>query len=252
MAKKKSKPKNILSQWRKQIEDLDVSILKQIAQRRQIVYKIAAFKKSNSLPIQDRGRESQLLQMMLTKAPVDLPEEWVLDYFAFVVNHSKKDQNSLPSRNFKKSQSLAQQKLVVVGLGLMGGSLIKGLQSHTKDYDLWSYDLDKAISMNGVCKKAKLRDIQEADIIVLAVPVSSVMKYIQKIGPKLKPGAILMDLGSTKAKILAKAQQVLPDYVNFIGAHPLCGKERGGFENSVSTLYEGAMVVICPKKNVPT
>jgi prephenate dehydrogenase len=90
----------------------------------------------------------------------------------------------------------------------------------------------------------------EADIIVLATPVSVILAQIEELGRlarqgRLRDGVIVTDMGSTKAQICDALEQ-LPASVQPIGAHPMCGKESSGLDVAEATLYHGAPFVLCP------
>jgi prephenate dehydrogenase len=90
----------------------------------------------------------------------------------------------------------------------------------------------------------------EADIIVLATPVSVILAQIEELGRlarqgRLRDGVVVTDMGSTKAQI-CYALERLPASVQPIGAHPMCGKETSGLDVAEATLYRGAPFVLCP------
>jgi prephenate dehydrogenase len=87
--------------------------------------------------------------------------------------------------------------------------------------------------------------VLEADIVVLATPVRTIIQQISQLGPHLPEGCLLLDLGSTKAEIVAALTR-LPDGVQAVGGHPMCGKELGGLEAAEANLYQGKTFVLCP------
>jgi prephenate dehydrogenase len=84
-----------------------------------------------------------------------------------------------------------------------------------------------------------------ADVVVLATPVRSIIHLVQRIGPLLADGCILMDLGSTKAQIL-QAMATLPEHVQPLGGHPMCGKEISGIDAADTTLYIDRTFILSP------
>ena len=87
--------------------------------------------------------------------------------------------------------------------------------------------------------------VAEADLVVLATPVRTILRHIAELGPLLKPGAVLLDLGSTKVEI-CQALDALPPHVQAIGGHPMCGKEKTGLDAAETGLYRGCTFVLCP------
>jgi prephenate dehydrogenase len=82
------------------------------------------------------------------------------------------------------------------------------------------------------------------------MPVSLIVEYLGRIGSLIKPGALVIDLGSTKAAI-ERAASRLPRSVHFAGCHPLCGSEKSGAAASRKDLYEGALCLItAPRKSL--
>jgi prephenate dehydrogenase len=84
-----------------------------------------------------------------------------------------------------------------------------------------------------------------ADLVILATPVNDILETIGRIGPLLKPGCVLMDLGSTKGAICAAMAQ-LPAHVHPIGGHPMCGKESSGLTMADPGLYRERVFVLAP------
>jgi prephenate dehydrogenase len=89
--------------------------------------------------------------------------------------------------------------------------------------------------------------VREADVVVLATPVRVIVKQLPEIGPLLPGGCLLMDLGSTKGRIAAEMEQ-LPDHVQPLGGHPMCGKEKSGIEVADPALYDGCTFILSPLK----
>jgi prephenate dehydrogenase len=87
--------------------------------------------------------------------------------------------------------------------------------------------------------------VAEADLVVLCTPVGDILAKIAEIGPWLKPGCVLLDLGSTKAAI-CRAMEELPEHVQPIGGHPMCGKESSGLAMAEPTLYRDRVFVLAP------
>lgn len=95
--------------------------------------------------------------------------------------------------------------------------------------------------------------VADADIVVLCPPVDHVSHLLQVIAPHLKPGAVVTDVGSTKAGICARAAEItLPQGCAFIGAHPMAGSEKTGLEHGSADLFAGrTCFVIEPEGDAP-
>src|SRR5205814_10351601 len=91
----------------------------------------------------------------------------------------------------------------------------------------------------------ELGDVTEADIVVLATPVRHILETIPIVAGIMRPGTLLMDLGSSKAQVV-EAMNAIPEGVAAIGGHPMCGKETGGLESADADLFVGATFVLTP------
>jgi prephenate dehydrogenase len=107
--------------------------------------------------------------------------------------------------------------------------------------------IDAALAQNLVDRgTTDLADgVRGADVVILATPVRVIMRQLAEIGPLLPEGCLLMDLGSTKAQIVAEMAR-LPDHVQPLGGHPMCGKEKSGIEVADPALYHGRTFILSP------
>jgi len=147
---------------------------------------------------------------------------------------------------------LQNAKIVIVGLGLMGGSLALALQG--KCAALYGIDsnhatlqlaLDKRIVDEADSDLARLSALPEVDLVILATPVLTIIDFIQKLPSLIQKSCIILDLGSTK-KDIVQAMSALPQYFDPIGGHPVCGKEKLGLENADGRLFQNAPFIITP------
>ncbi len=139
----------------------------------------------------------------------------------------------------------------IVGLGLMGGSLALALKRCRPSGRLIGIDVNRAAldaaSAAGALDAASsgLEAASQADLIILAAPVRTILKQIPLLGTIAADGALLLDLGSTKRQIVAAMSQ-LPERISAVGGHPMCGKEASGFAAAEPDLYAGKPFVITP------
>jgi len=145
---------------------------------------------------------------------------------------------------------LQNSKIAIIGLGLMGGSLALALKG--KCAALYGIDSDHATLELALHKKivdfadAELATFPpQADLIILATPVPSIIGLIQKLPALTNRPCIVLDLGSTKSKIMS-AMDALPTHFDVLGGHPICGKEKLGIQNAEASLYQNAPFVITP------
>jgi prephenate dehydrogenase len=107
----------------------------------------------------------------------------------------------------------------------------------TREHALDSGAVDQA--------SADLALAAQADVIVLATPVRAIIELLPRVGAIARDGAIVIDLGSTKREI-TQALQTLPDKVQPIGGHPMCGKETAGFGSADANLFRNAVFALTP------
>ena len=147
---------------------------------------------------------------------------------------------------------LHDSKIAIMGLGLIGGSLalalkgkcaaLYGIDSHPATLKL---ALEKRIVDAADTDPAKL--LPQADLVILATPVPTIISVLQQLPSLINRPCIVLDLGSTKSKIMS-AMDALPPQFEVLGGHPICGKENLGLENADALLYQNAPFVITPLK----
>jgi len=146
--------------------------------------------------------------------------------------------------------NLADSKIAIIGLGLMGGSLALGLRG--KCAALYGCDphlptLELALSQHIVdyadSDPAKL--LPEVDLVILSAPVPAILTLLEKLPTYTSNPCIVMDLGSTK-KLIVESMSRLPERFDPIGGHPFCGKEKLSLANAERTLYYAATFMLTP------
>ena len=145
-------------------------------------------------------------------------------------------------------------KITIVGVGLIGGSLAKALKEKNLAKTVFGYGRDR--SRLEEAKKHNIIDdystqieeaVNHADIIVIATPVGTFRNIFSEVKPLIVDDVIISDVGSTKTNIVDIAKEILGDKSQcFVPAHPIAGKEKSGFEASDGNLYNGKKVIITP------
>ncbi len=137
--------------------------------------------------------------------------------------------------------------VAIIGIGLIGGSLGQALR-RSKRYRVLGIarrpsTLRDAKHLGAIdAGSTNLTDVYQADIIVIATPVDSMVPIIQQIRPFLKSRAIVTDAGSVKGVL---DQQIRG--VRFVGAHPLAGSHKTGVKSAHPDLFRGATCVLVPQ-----
>lgn len=147
-------------------------------------------------------------------------------------------------------------KVAIVGVGLIGGSL--GLALRKKGLVGEIIGFSRHEESLRLAKRRRIidegyRDIRKVildkDLVILATPVNKIIEIIPQIFPFLKRGAIVTDVGSTKSEIVKQAEKYLTGEVYFVGAHPLAGSEKKGVKEAKENIFENAFCIVTPTKN---
>ncbi len=143
-------------------------------------------------------------------------------------------------------------KILIVGLGVMGGSYAKALTK--KGYKIKAIDIsrktidyaleNKLISYGTTEVEPSL--VSEADIIVFALYPHTFKKWITDYQKYFRPGIIITDVTGVKGCIVYDIQSILREDVEFIAAHPMAGRERSGIEYSDDKVFIGANYIVTP------
>jgi len=146
--------------------------------------------------------------------------------------------------------NLAESKVAIVGLGLMGGSLALGLRG--KCAALYGCDphhatLELALSQHIVdyADSDPANLLPEVDLVILSAPVPAILTLLEQLPSFTSNQCIVMDLGSTK-KLIVESMSRLPERFDPIGGHPICGKEKLSIANAERTLYYAAPFLLTP------
>jgi prephenate dehydrogenase len=145
-------------------------------------------------------------------------------------------------------------KVAIVGTGLIGTSLALALrQSHLKNLEVVGTDYDHA-ARGGAHKRGAFNKVEnrlssavrDADIVIMAIPVMGMRDLLETLGPNLEDGCVVTDVGSSKKMVLEWADEFLPKGVDFVGGHPMAGKEASGPEAADAALFRDRAYCIVP------
>jgi prephenate dehydrogenase len=133
-------------------------------------------------------------------------------------------------------------RVAVLGLGLIGGSLIHAIKQ--AGLDVVGYDVDPktaaAASASGFPVAASVGGaVHGADLVILAMPLPELRGALKSLAPDLAPGAIVTDVGTLKVPVLEAVHELLPD-TRFVGGHPLAGTEESGWAAADPLLFRDA------------
>ena len=151
-----------------------------------------------------------------------------------------------------------RKKILIVGLGLLGGSyarVLKRFGFHISALSLAQSDIDYAIKENIIDEGSIDLDekmIGDADLVIFALYPHVFVEWIQANQGLLKSGALITDVTGVKRSIVYQIQDMLRSDVEFVAAHPMAGREVSGVENSTDKMFIGANYIVTPtERNTP-
>ncbi len=143
-------------------------------------------------------------------------------------------------------------KVGIVGLGLIGGSLGRAIIKNTKDI-VYALDISKKALKDGKLLNAyhyelNNENLGEIDLLFLSLYPSALLSSLEEYVPFLKDGATVVDLCGNKRKVVEKMKELKVKFpkINFLGAHPMAGREFSGVAHSTANLFEHASMILVP------
>ncbi|WP_048308685.1 bifunctional prephenate dehydrogenase/3-phosphoshikimate 1-carboxyvinyltransferase [Halomonas sp. PR-M31] len=164
---------------------------------------------------------------------------------------------AVSQQDSQDASGIVESRLLIVGLGLIGGSLARALKTAgfkgeivawDRDADAIALGLELGVIDAGGTQLGPL--VPDSSMILLAVPVLAMESILQALAPLIEDHQVLTDVGSTKLAIRAAAQRVfgsVPD--NMVLGHPIAGSERSGVVASDASLYRQHKVILTPQAN---
>lgn len=142
--------------------------------------------------------------------------------------------------------------ITIVGLGLIGGSFAMALKE-LKPKNLWAVDIDEDVIKTA--EKKKIIDkgyldpeipLKKSDIVIMCVYPNLTIKFIKDNIDNFKPGAIITDTAGIKEKLIQEIDTFIRDDIDFIGGHPMAGRESKGLECAAKDIFNDANYLITP------
>ncbi|MFH1007237.1 MAG: prephenate dehydrogenase [Candidatus Latescibacterota bacterium] len=151
------------------------------------------------------------------------------------------------------------QTIALIGVGLIGGSLGLALKRSRTGLRIIGISrketVDEALRLGAIDEGATYEKLPEvitrADAVFLCTPIHRILELLPEISRFSKPGTIVTDVGSTKAEIVALAEQLFPADIPFIGGHPMAGSESRGVRAADPFLFQNAIYVLTPSRTAP-
>ncbi|ADH90744.1 Prephenate dehydrogenase [Ancylobacter novellus DSM 506] len=144
-------------------------------------------------------------------------------------------------------------RLVVIGVGLIGSSILHAARARGLAGTRVAYDASPAVrervlalGLADLVAATPEQAVRDADIVILCVPVGAMGAVAKEIGPHLKQGAIVSDVGSVKGAVLSALRAHLPEGVHIIPGHPVAGTEYSGPDSGFATLFKNRWSILTP------
>ncbi len=147
------------------------------------------------------------------------------------------------------------KNILVIGLGMMGGSLCRSIKKYKLSEKISAYDINKKSLQ--YAKRAKIIDfvvkdysnMPHPDIIIICSPISSYLEIINQVKRYIKKRTLLTDIGSSKGRSHSKIYKALNDTkINYLSSHPMVGSEKAGIKNNILDMYNNKVVFIIDKE----
>ncbi len=149
-----------------------------------------------------------------------------------------------------------KKKVVVAGLGLMGGSMAMAIRKYT-DCEVYGWNRTRSVAekaaadgtLHGIADEAAIAD---ADLMIISLYPQSTVDFLLEHMPRMKKGCIIVDLVGVKRFLQENLEQAAVDAgVHFIGGHPMAGKEFSGYAFATPELFQDASMILVPNASSP-
>lgn len=144
-------------------------------------------------------------------------------------------------------------RVALIGLGLIASSMFWAMKRAGLAGEITGYarsnETRETARRIGLCDRVcdtAAEAVEGADLVVLCVPVGAMEAVMREIGPALKPGATVSDVGSVKAHVIEAVGPYIPEGVHFVPAHPLAGTEHSGPEAGFAELFDNRWSLLVP------
>ena len=149
--------------------------------------------------------------------------------------------------------AVVYERVALIGLGLIASSMALAMKRTGLAGTITGYarsqetrDIARELDLCDVYDTAA-DAVKDADLVVLCVPIGAMEQVMRDIGPSLRPGAVVSDVGSVKQAVLAAVRPHLPAGVHFVPAHPLAGTEHSGPRAGHATLFDNRWCILVPE-----
>lgn len=154
----------------------------------------------------------------------------------------------------EREQRVMFEKLALIGVGLIGSSISHAARRAGLIGEIVGCSASQttrataeALGLVTTCYSSAAEAVEGADLVILCTPVGVYADIAKAIGPHLKPGAIVSDVGSVKASVVRDVAPHIPGHAAFIAGHPIAGTEQSGPEAGFAELFDGRWCILTPE-----
>lgn len=235
---------------RREIDKIDKKLIRVLEKRIRLSQKIIKRKIELGLPITDIKREKEILENLKNIAKDQAVKDSIPQIYELIFKISK--EKFLLNKNI----DIPFKKIGIIGVGLIGGSILKGLikNKELEIFGLSKKDKDAKLAYKeGYLKKLiSIKEmVENCDLIIIATPINTIIPIAKEIKNIYKKNFInnkilIIDTGSIKDKIVKEFEKLTEGSIEFLGTHPMAGSEKQGFVNSRGDLFLGYPWIISP------
>lgn len=237
-----------LDELRLKLDALDHQIATLLNDRIEVVNQIGLLKKRQNLAIEDEKREKLVIDHVKSAISHPILKEEITEIYQLIIQDSKINQQFIRSTDFPF------RRVGFIGFGLTGGSIGKAIKTKLPEVMinvLQFEDLSKALSEKWIDKIcATTHELaRSSDLILLATPIASILPRAHEIaGITLEENhpIVIADVASVKDEIVTHFEKLSHPRMEFIGTHPMAGKELSGLSNSAATLFVNKPWIVTP------
>lgn len=153
-------------------------------------------------------------------------------------------------------KSMSNLNITIVGIGLIGGSYAKAIRKNIKTNKLWAIDINidtiNEATSTGVIDEGFIEPqfaLENSDVVILCTYPNITMDFLKDNMKYFKQNALITDTMGMKNKIVSEALGIIRDDLEFIGGHPMSGKESMGYNSSDAEIFKNAQYILTPNKN---
>jgi len=238
-----------LKKLRDRIDWLDSQIATLLDERMRAADQIGKIKRTCHHHVTDLLREDSVLNQVESIIRHPILKANISNIYGEIMQESR------TAQNFFRYPNQPFRRIGIIGVGLMGGSICKGIK--TKDSSIQIGALTHASEDDFLAQQGGWIDqtystiedlIQNSDLIIFASPISTIIPLAEEIKLKTTSRLIVIDIASVKEEIVEAFEKLSCENMEYISTHPMAGKEKRGFVNSQATLFANRPWIIVPHK----